>query len=465
MRVAGFWRSWARAGVLGGVLAAGTAAGAPVASAGAAAPAASRAASPAVVTGHVAPVPARGTPQLAPAGGTGQVRQLAECRGIMYAVGAFTGIEWGGKTYPRRNVVSFSATAPYRITRWHPDANGEVNSIALAPGCGHAWLGGSFTTVAGAPAGHLAKVSTATGALVTGWAHRASKPVDTVLYTPNGHLLVGGKFTSVNGSGRRYYASLNPATGGDDGYLNLHISGTYGYPGAAPSHTRADNQQLSPDGRQVLVEGVFTAVQGRPRQQIFLLHLGAHHGTVSGWNSAEFRQHCAGAHPFYIKAAAWSPDQSTVYLATTGEHPAGWGGSFPLTGLCDAAAAFPSTAAGGLTPQWVNYTGGDSLYAAAADASTVYAGGHERWANNPRGCNQPGPGALPAPGLGGFTPGGSLLTNSGGTAGRYSRARGLGADDMLRTPAGLWIASDNFDGSVTCGGVTDHAGICFLPNS
>src|SRR5215472_6689414 len=103
MRVAGFWRSWA--GALGCALAAGTAAVTPVASAGAAAPAAAHAASPAVVSGHVAAVPARGTPQLAPAGGTGQVRQLAERRGIMYAVGAFTGIEQGGKIYPRRNVV------------------------------------------------------------------------------------------------------------------------------------------------------------------------------------------------------------------------------------------------------------------------------------------------------------------------------------------------------------------------
>src|SRR5262249_60780957 len=148
MRVAGFWRSWAWAGVLGGVLAAGAAAGAPVASAGAAAPAAWHAVSPLVVSGHVAAVPARGTPQLAPAGGTGQVRQLAECAGTMYAVGAFTGIEQGGKIYARRNVVSFSATAPYRVTRWHPDANGEGNSIALAPGCGHARPGARLAHVA-----------------------------------------------------------------------------------------------------------------------------------------------------------------------------------------------------------------------------------------------------------------------------------------------------------------------------
>jgi len=34
---------------------------------------------------------------------------------------------------------------------------------------------------------------------------------------------------------------------------------------------------------------------------------------------------------------------------------------------------------------------------------------------------------------------------------------------MLLTSAGLWTASDNFDGSDTCGGVSGHAGICFLP--
>jgi len=35
---------------------------------------------------------------------------------------------------------------------------------------------------------------------------------------------------------------------------------------------------------------------------------------------------------------------------------------------------------------------------------------------------------------------------------------------MLMTGAGLWIASDNFQNSVDCGGVSGHAGICFLPN-
>jgi hypothetical protein len=60
---------------------------------------------------------------------------------------------------------------------------------------------------------------------------------------------------------------------------------------------------------------------------------------------------------------------------------------------------------------------------------------------------------------------GHLFVNKASTAGYYSRARGLGADDMLITSAGLWIASDNFDGSQTCGGVSGLAGICLLPYS
>ena len=56
-----------------------------------------------------------------------------------------------------------------------------------------------------------------------------------------------------------------------------------------------------------------------------------------------------------------------------------------------------------------------------------------------------------------------LILNSAGTAGLYSRSRGHGADDMLLTTAGLWIASDNFDGGTSCGGKAGFSGLCFLP--
>jgi hypothetical protein len=133
-------------------------------------------------------------------------------------------------------------------------------------------------------------------------------------------------------------------------------------------------------------------------------------------------------------------------------------GTFPFTGLCDVAAAFPASQAQ-VSATWINYTGCDSLYSTAADATTAYFGGHERWSQNPNGCNQPGPGAISAPGMEGLSPNTGLLTFN------PTRARGLGADDMLVTRAGLWIASDNLQGSDTCGGVGGHAGICLPPYS
>ena len=416
---------------------------------------------------RVSPVPAAGTPQLAPSGTTEQIRQLVQCGGTMYAVGRFSRISQGGVTYQRNNIFSFSASAPFRVTSWAPSVNGTVNSIALSANCATAYIGGTFSKVAGSAAANLAAVSTSRASLVQSWAHHTNGQVNTVLRAPNGHLLVGGQFTSENGSTRQYYVSLSLSSGRDDSYVrHMHISGHYVYPGADANHTGIYNQQLSPDGQHVLVEGTFTSVQHNGRQQIFMLNLGRRHGNVSDWNSPEFSRFCAADHPFYVKSAAWSPDGSTVYVATTGYHPAGWKNTFPLTGLCDAVAAFPATRSRGQAHEWVNYTGCDSLVSVAADSAAVYVGGHERWASNGRGCNAAGPGAIASPGMGGYTPGskgGAPITTPGRSAGLYSRGRGMGADGMLITRAGLWIASDNLDGTDTCGGIHNHAGICFLP--
>ena len=419
----------------------------------------------AAATGPVSPVPATATPALASTGHTEQVRQLVQCRGTMFAVGSFTKITQGGTPVSRNNVFSFRATAPYKVTLWNPNVKGTVNSIALNTTCTHAYIGGSFTSVGGTSVSNIAEISTSTGKVIHTFGTSASSTVDTLLLA-KGHLLTGGEFKSINGSSADpFYASLNPATGKNDGYLHLNISGHYVYTGALPNQTQVYNQQLSPHGDAVLAEGVFTSVGGKPRQQIFMLGLGSS-GTVTAWNSAEFSRHCGTKHPFYIKAAAWSPDESAVYVATTGKAPFNWNSKFPLPGLCDTVAAFPATRAGALKHDWINYTGCDSLYSVAADSSAVYVGGHERWADNQNGCNFKGPGGIPAQGLGGFTPGpsgGALLKNSTGKAGRYSRGRGEGADDMLLTHAGLWVASDNFAGVDQCGGLHGHAGICFLP--
>ena len=410
-------------------------------------------------TGPVSSTPAVGTPQLATTGATEQVRQLVQCGGTMYAVGTFSAIKRFSTTYARNNAFSFAATSPFAVTSWNPNVNGIVNSIAFTPDCTQAYLGGQFTSVNGTAVKNIAKVSTSTGAVNTAFGHNASGQVETLL-TYGSHVLTGGYFTSINGSAANpYFTSLNATTGTDDGFLHLSISGNYQYPGVSSNATRVYNQQLSHGATLDLVEGDFTSVGGLPRQQVFMLNLSGSTATVTGWTSTEFNRHCTTVEPFYLKAASWSPDDSKVYVATTGYHPVDQAiGNYPWTGLCDVAAAFPATQAG-VSHLWINYTGCDSLYSTAADTSTAYIGGHERWASNPNGCDFAGPGAISAPGMAGLSPTTGALTFN------PTRDRGLGADDMEITSAGLWIASDNLDGSNRCAGVSGHAGICFLPYS
>ena len=434
--------------------------------------------------GVVSATPASNTPHLKATNDNPiqQIRQLVQCGGTMYAVGIFTSIIKGSTTYTRNNIFSFSATAPYTVTSWAPNVVGSggstndpsdtLNTIAFAnSNCADAYIGGKFTSVNGTTVQNLAEIDTTTGNVVAAFGSKASGAVQTILGVGN-HLLVGGNFPGVNGdTADPYMVSLSPVTGKSDGFLHLNISGNYNYPGVATNSTRVFNQQLSHGGTLDLVEGDFTSVGGVQREQIFMLNVGGSTATVTGWTSPEFDgsnpnypYQCFTGEPFYIQAAAWSPDDSTVYLDTTGYHPNGYPiGQTPRTGLCDAAAAFPATQTSVLH-EWVNYMGCDSLYAIAADSQAVYIAGHERFASNPNDCDALGPGGYNAPGMAGLDPvTGNLYVNADGSAGYYSRDRGVGADDMLLTSAGLWIASDNLDASQMCGGVQNLSGICFLP--
>jgi hypothetical protein len=447
----------------------------------------------AAASGPVSPEAALGTPQLNKIGSGKKnqevVRQLVQCGSFMYAVGRFTSINQGSTNYAVNNIIKFKATTPYTVSSsWTPNVNGQVNSIAFTgSNCSHAYIGGDFTSVNGTAVKNIAEISTSTGNIVSSFGDHANYEVWTILPVKN-HLLVGGDFVFINGSRSPYMASLSPTSGKDDGFLHLKISGDYqfcakgGSPCTKAHHSEVYNQQLSHGGTLDLVEGHFTSVGGQKRQQIFMLNVGGSKATVTGWTSPEWDGSDPSAYPyyecwpseaFYIRSAAWSPDDSTVYIATTGLRPAQNRalGKTPRTGLCDAVSAFPATQTS-VTQKWINYSGCDSFYVVGADSSAVYAAGHPRWANNSDDCNAEGTGAIPDMGLWGLHPAdGTLWVNSGGTA-RYTMTR-ANADNMLITKKGLWIGSTNRYTVNKCGDLTggtghnsaDHAGICFLPYS
>jgi len=227
---------------------------------------------------------------------------------MMYAVGSFNTIKAGGTTHTRTSIFSFKATRPFTLSGLTVGVNGPVNSIAFIKqnGCAHAYIGGSFTSVHGTAAQNIAEISTSTGAVVKSFGHNANGTVETLLGYKN-HLLAGGAFTRTNGHSRNYYASLNPFSGKDDGFIRLGISGR-----VPNDPTKIYKQELSHGGNLVLVEGNFTSVGGHPRQQIFMANLGGATAKVTGWTSPEFSQHCIARLSFYVRAAAWSPNDSTV---------------------------------------------------------------------------------------------------------------------------------------------------------
>src|SRR5262249_29219036 len=231
------------------------------------------------------------------------------------------------------NIFSFKKTAPFTVTSWAPNVNGQVNAIAFkGSNCSRAYIGGSFTSVSGTAAANIAEISTSSGNVISTFGHSANNAVWTMVYA-KGHLLTGGDFHFINGSKNPFMASLSPVTGKDDGFIHLNISGDYDYcaPAGKPCtnshHSQAYNQQLSHSGNLDLVEGRFTSVGGQPRQQVFMLNLDTNPASVTGWTSPEFDGsdtahypyfHCVVNQAFYIRTGAWSPTDSTVYLATTG---------------------------------------------------------------------------------------------------------------------------------------------------
>jgi Domain of unknown function (DUF5122) beta-propeller len=142
----------------------------------------------------------------------GSVRAITFANGVMYVGGQFTSVRppgtaaGTGHDVARSNLAAFDAQTG-ALLPWNPRANSTVYSIAVLGST--VYLGGTFTTVAGAPRARLAAVTT-TGTL-TRWAPSADAAVNVVRAGPNGNLFVGGRFGRVAGSTRSRIAELTPA--------------------------------------------------------------------------------------------------------------------------------------------------------------------------------------------------------------------------------------------------------------
>ena len=357
----------------------------------------------------------------------GAVYKSAEVNGMLFAGGSFTTVTAAAGTTPagtfsRSHIVAFNAATGSISTSFTPSINGNVWAIVASGGS--LYVGGTFSTVNGVARRGIVKLNPTTGAVDQAFNARLTGNVSEAAVV-NGRLIISGTFS-------KKIAALNLATGADTGYINIPIAGSVAT-NAGP--VEVYRFAVDPAGTRLVGIGNFTTVGGQPRVRALMLTLGATSATVNAWRYRPLEVACSAPKlQDQVRDVDFSPDGSYFVIVATGGTPrSGQGG----VGICDAAARFETDVAAPARPTWINYTGGDTLHSVAVSDKAVYVQGHQRWLDNPQGHDNAGPGAVSRPGIGAIDPNTGLALPWNPT-----RARGVGAQALVATSAGLIVGSD-----------------------
>ena len=302
-------------------------------------------------------------------GASSPVTGIVVSGGIVYVGGMFSVI--GGQT--RRYVAALDPVTG-AATSWYPHASGivappestdavdagahagsitgpnpprtlkEFGVLALAVSGGTVYIGGDFTSVAGATRYNIAALDAATGAL-TAWNPSATGTFGIgagvyALAVNNSTVYAGGSFTGFGGQPRHFIAALDSVTG----------AATSWNPDASSSISA-----LAASGSTVYAGGYFSTIGGQARHSIAALD--ATTGTATSWN----------------------PDaNSWVYALAVSGGTVYAGGSFSSVGGQARNYIAAVDAATGTATSWNPDASGSldaGVYALALSGSTIYAGG------------------------------------------------------------------------------------------
>jgi hypothetical protein len=406
----------------------------------------------------VSATPATFTPHVM----NGSVNAITQVGNKVIAAGTFTSVSPSG-TYSdtsddlvRNHIFAFDATTGVIDASFNPNLGGAANSLDTDGTS--VFVAGAFSSVGGNTAYKRVVKLSATGVVDPKFKAVPNSAVNEVVVRGS-RVYIGGGFTSVKSgtvtTSRSALAALDPASGAVLAGVAVPFTGVYdpnnNYNGKAGGDTNIKRFDVSPDGSRLAAIGNFDTVGGQARAQVAVLDTSGATATVAPWATTRYdRAHnsCAGVFDTFTRDIDFSPDGSYFVISATGAFA---GGTSSGT-MCDSTSRW-ETASTGNDPTWVDYTGGDTTYGVAITGGAVYVGGHMRWENNPFQGDQAGPGAVAREGIAALDPvnGLPLSWNPG-------RTRGVGAQALFATSAGLWVGSDT---TSIAGKV--HGRIAFLP--
>ncbi|NAZ16803.1 PKD domain-containing protein [Glutamicibacter soli] len=369
--------------------------------------------------------PASNTPHVL----DGIVFSVAEVGDLIVLGGSFTQVQAanGGPVLSRNRIVAFNKNTGAISTGFVPNFNSTVRSVVASPDGNSVYVGGQFGTLNGASVPKVVRLNTANGARITQFNTGNIDAVVHDLKLVGNRMFIGGEFATVRGQTRTGLAEVNATTGALSDATNVVFAGTHN-----GGSTFVHKFDVSPDGKTLVATGNFSTINGQDRVQVGVLDLSGANTVVADWHTDRWKPMCYSVFAYYLNDLDWSPDGSYFVLSSMGGY-----GSGPPT-LCDTVSRWEADDAGNqINPAWVDYTGGDSVYAVEATGETVYYGGHMRWINNPFRADAAGQGAVDREGIG-------ALNASNGMPIDWNpgRDRGRGVFDLLATSQGLWVGSD-----------------------
>ncbi len=179
---------------------------------------------------------------------------LSSDRKTLYVGGFFTSAGGPGGS----GLAALSTATGKPISAFQAVAE-NVMSLALSPDGKTLYVGGGFQALDHAARHGVGAVNTSNGSLLTTFNPNADDEVDAIALSSDGHtLFVGGHFTSIGGKTRQRIAALSTATGSAVASFN---------PGLDASGTAAA-LALSPDGQTLYVGGMFSTLGGQSRSSL-----------------------------------------------------------------------------------------------------------------------------------------------------------------------------------------------------
>jgi hypothetical protein len=403
--------------------------------------------------------------QLAPNILDGSAFSIAKVGNTIVVGGLFTQAENHGSStvVTRNNLLAFDATTGKLVTTFAPNPAGKVWKVLPAADGKSVYVAGEFTSAGGKSVpGHVFKVDVTTGVVSTSFVAAKVNGKIRDLEVVGNHLFIAGKFSTIGGVAQKALGTIYADTGKRDPYVNNVFAGVRNSLPAAVT----DVLQISvnPQNTELMAVGNFTSIDGLARWQIARLDIGnipsgintTVHSSVSTWSTNQYTSACADRFDTYMTDVEYSRDGTFFVVSTTGAYGGATASNAGTSG-CDVVARFEDNATATSTPSWTAYTGSDTTWTIEVTDRVVYAGGHQKYQNNPGGNNIAGPGAVSREGI-------AALDTINGMPYSWNptRARGVGVQDILATSDGLYVGSDTELIGHTSGN-TYHPRIAFLP--